>query len=117
VKTAERLKITAAFIVMLPYFVVVIVPILVLKLLMMPFERPRRLTPEQVAEFLRQCIEGTAKDGEIDYFISVDIADPRLNEIRDEVGAIFGPGWGSAETREMLKVMLRRVEEMPAKIG
>jgi len=114
VRTAERLKTAAAFIVMLPYLIVVIVPFLILKILTMPFERPRRLTPEQVAAFLRKCIAGTAKDGEIDYFISVDIADARLNEIKDEVGAVFGPGWASPETREVLEDLLRRVEAMAA---
>ena len=113
-KIAERLKTAAAFVITLPYIVVVIVPLLILKVVTMPFEKPRRLTPEQVAALLRKCIDGTATDGEIDYFVSVEIADPRLNEIKDEVGFLFGPGWTSPETRQALEELLGRVEAMPA---
>ncbi len=107
-KIIERLKLVAG----VTAAAVVIVPFLILKIVTMPFERPRKLTPEQVAEFLRKCIEGTARDGEVDYFISVEIADPRLNEVKDRVGQLFGPGWSSEETHADLEEILREVEAM-----
>jgi hypothetical protein len=75
--------------------------------------RPRELTPEQVAALLRAMLDGTASDGEIDYFISVDIADSRLDAIRHEVELLYGPGWDSDETRERLTELLRQAEAMP----
>lgn len=53
----------------LPLFIVV-------KLVMKPFERPRQLSPEEVAALLRSFIDDTATGGEIDYFVCCDIADP-----------------------------------------
>ena len=111
-KTAERLKTAAALIATLPYIVVIVVPFLILKLVTMPFERSRRLTPEQVAAFLQKCISGTATEGEIDYFISVDIADPTLNEVKDREGALYGPGWSSEDTLAELQAILGKVESM-----
>ena len=58
-------------------------------------------------------LDGTAPDGEIDYFISVDIVDPRLDAIKDEVGLLYGPGWDSDETRHKLTELLCQVEAMP----
>jgi hypothetical protein len=113
VKIAQHLKtavgVTAA--------AVVIVPFLVLKIITMPFEKPRKLTPEQVAEFLRKCIERKATDREIDYFISVDIADPELNRVRDRVAGLYGPGWSSEETRADLRALIQQVEAMSALIA
>jgi hypothetical protein len=69
---------------MLPVF-------LLLKLVSMPFEKPRQLSPEEAAALLRSFINGTATDGEIDYFISCEIADPILNDVKDEVGVLSVP--------------------------
>jgi hypothetical protein len=93
---------------------VIIFPFLILKLVMMPFEKPRKLTPEQVAELLRKCIDGTATDGGIDYFICTDIANAELNELKDQVGQLYGPGWSSEATRSHLEALLREVETMIA---
>jgi hypothetical protein len=91
----------------------VLLPIFtVLKLVTMPFDKPRRLSPDEVGAMLRKFIDGTASDGEIDYFISVDIADPVLNDVKDEVGILFGLGWDDEETKARLREQLRRVDEM-----
>jgi hypothetical protein len=74
--------------------------------------KPRERTPEQVADSLRRMLAGTATEGEIDYFISVDIADPELNDVKDRVGKLYGPGWSSEETRADLHALLRKVEGM-----
>jgi hypothetical protein len=80
--------------------------------------KPRERTPEQVADLLRRALAGTATDGEIDYFISVDIIDPALNDVKDRVGALYGPGWSSEETRADLRALLREVEGMsPATVA
>lgn len=75
--------------------------------------KPRERTPEQVAALLRAMLDGTASNGEIDDFISVDIADPRLDAIKDEVGLLYGHGWDSDDTRDRLTGLLRQVEAMP----
>ncbi|HEX8214223.1 MAG TPA: hypothetical protein VF582_01990 [Allosphingosinicella sp.] len=74
--------------------------------------KPREMTPQEAAELLRKCIDGTAKYGEIDYFISVDIVDPVLDDVKDEVGMLYGPGWDDEETRARLREQLRRVEDL-----
>jgi hypothetical protein len=75
-------------------------------------QKPRERTPEQVAALLRAALDGTATHRDMDYFISIDIADPTLNEIKDEVGSLYGPGWGDDYTRERLEGLLRRVEAL-----
>jgi hypothetical protein len=53
------------------------------KLLVWPFERPIRRTPREVAEILRDYLDGTVSDGAWDDFICVPIADPRLEAMRN----------------------------------
>ena len=72
--------------------------------------KPRGRTPEQVAQLLRSALGGRATHEEMDYFISVDISDPTLNEIKEEVGSLYGPGWEDDVTREKLRQLLLRVE-------
>ena len=72
--------------------------------------KPRVRTPDQVAAILRASLNGTASHRDMDYFVSIDIADPALNEIKEEVGSLYGPGWDDDYTRERLKGLLRRVE-------
>jgi hypothetical protein len=74
--------------------------------------KPRERTPEQVAQQLRAALNGTATHRDMDYFISIDIADPTLNEVKDEVGSLYGPGWDDDYTREKLNGLLRRVEAL-----
>lgn len=72
--------------------------------------RPRAMTRQEVAVLLQKCIDDTASHSEIDYFISVDIVDPLLDDVRCEVGVLHGPGWGSEETKARLREQLERVE-------
>lgn len=75
-----------------------------------PFSRPRKMSVADVATLLRKCIDDTATVGEIDYFICSNIADPTLDHIKDEVGAIYGPGWGEEEANNILAQLLCRAK-------
>src|SRR5262245_39173367 len=62
----------------------VLLPIAVLvKLVAWPFERPIRRTSHEVATILRAYLDDTLSASEWDDFVSVPIADPRLEAIRD----------------------------------
>lgn len=74
--------------------------------------KPSDRTPEQVARVLRAALNGSATHEQMDYFISIEIADPTLNEIKDEVGSLYGPGWEDDVTQEKLRQLLRRVEAL-----
>jgi len=56
----------------------------------------------------------SASQGEIDYFISVKIADPSLDAIREQVGLLYGPGWDGAVARQSLNELVEQVEAMAA---
>ena len=61
----------------------IIIPLAVLlKLVMLPFERPMKRTPDEVADYLRDFIGGTGDEWDWDDFVSIRIADPRLDSIR-----------------------------------
>ena len=64
--------------------VLLLLPIAFLvKLLVWPFERPKRRTPQDVAGILRDYLDGTVSDSAWDDFICVPIADPWLEAIRE----------------------------------
>jgi hypothetical protein len=114
---AKELKSGAKLAIMLPVIAVMTVPFMIFKLLSWPFEKPLQFSTQEVAAFLRKCIDGEAEEDELDYFTSVDIADPRLAEIMNKVGALFGPHWPqfgtpSPDTRKSLEELLRQVESM-----
>jgi len=74
---------------------VFIVPIGVLAaLLATPFARPIKRTPEEVVSCLRDFIEGTGGPWDWDDFVSIPIADPRLEAIRKRASKFpdVGPG-------------------------
>lgn len=94
---------------------------LILKFVLLPFERPRHLSAEEVARYLRDFIEGTGGEWDFDDFISNPIADPRLDSICDRAGRWLDGGdilelqglLTEAETivredREQLVALLRR---------
>ena len=56
---------------------------ILLKLAMLPFDRPMQRTPEEVADYLRDFIEGTGEEWDWDDFVSINIADPQLDSIRE----------------------------------
>lgn len=117
-RIVEELKSGAKLALMLPVIAVMIVPIALFKLVTWPFEKPLQVSTQEAAAFLRRCIDGTVEEDELDYFTSVDIADPRLADVMTRVGALFGPEWPpfekpSPETRNSLEELLRQVEAMP----
>ena len=116
-KLVEELKAGAKLAIMLPVVALIAVPFMIYKLVTRPFEKPLQLTTQEVAVFLRKCIDGSAEEDELDYFTSVEIEDSRLNEILRKVGALFGPGWPideppSPDTSKALGELLEQVEAM-----
>lgn len=72
------------------------------------FAKPARRTPEEVANYLRNFIEGGGADTDWDDFESVPIADPNLEAVRRE--AAEAPLGDLAKLRDLLT----RVEAMIA---
>lgn len=69
-----------------------IVPVfLLVKLVTMPFEKPRNLSAEQVVDYLKGFINGTDRDWDWDNFTTRPIANPRLDDIRERVSALDVP--------------------------
>ena len=70
-------------------FCIFILPILVLiKLIIMPFERPVQLSAEEVATYIRDFIDGKGAGYDWDDFISIPIKDPRLEDIRQRASEV-----------------------------
>ncbi|MXP45958.1 hypothetical protein GRI43_00945 [Altererythrobacter luteolus] len=85
----------------------IVIPIaLLLKLVMLPFDRPMKRTPEEVEGYLRDFIEGTGEEWDWDDFVSIEIADTRLDSIRERASKF--PDVGSEE----LNALLREAEEL-----
>ncbi len=90
-------------IVLLPIFIVV-------KLILLPFEKPANVSPSDVSKFLREFHDGTGGDWDYDEFVSVPIADPRLEKIRMHVSDLELPI--TDEGRSELRKLLTEVERM-----
>lgn len=60
----------------------VILVFMVLKIVLMPFERPIERSADEVACYLRDFLNGTDGPWDWDDFISIPIADPRLEDLR-----------------------------------
>ena len=87
----------------------ILIPIvIVLKLVTIPFERPIRRTPDEVAAYLRDFIQGTGGDWDWDDFVSIPIADPKLESIRARARDYPATENGLAE----LKALLREAEAL-----
>jgi hypothetical protein len=89
----------------------VILPVaIVVKLIIMPFERPAKRTAEDVARSLRYLVDETRTDWDEtwDSFTCIPIADPRLDSIRDRVARIDLPL--SEEGRRALRTLLAEAE-------
>ena len=117
-KLAEELKTATKLALAMLFVALIIVPFMIFKLFTWPFEKPTQLSTKEAATFLRRCLDGNAEEDELDHFTSVDIADPRLDEIMKSVGKLFGPGWPaneppSPDTRKLLQELLDRVEALP----
>lgn len=69
-----------------------IVPVfLVIKLVTMPFEKPFNRSADEVAQYLRDFLHETGGQWDWDDFISIPIADPRLEDIRERAAALDLP--------------------------
>ncbi|WP_300115475.1 hypothetical protein [Sphingobium sp.] len=92
---------------------VIIVPLaLAVKLVILPFERPVSRSPQEVARYLREFLDGTGNEGDWDYFTSTKIADPRLNDIRERALALDLP-FGDEEAA-LLDGLAREAESLAA---
>jgi hypothetical protein len=71
---------------------VFVVPVaIVVKLVTMPFERATEMSAPEVVKYLRDFMDGTGGDWDWDDFISIQIADPRLEAIREVAAALDLP--------------------------
>ncbi|UIJ44828.1 hypothetical protein LZK98_17495 [Sphingomonas cannabina] len=75
----------------------VLLAFVALKLVLIPFERPVKRTPDEVARYLRDFLNGTGGPWDWDDFISIPIADPRLEDLRRRAANLDLPMAG-AET-------------------
>ena len=68
------------------------IPIMIVaKLIITPFEKPVDRSADEVVRFLRDFHNGTGDDYDWDDFISVPIADQRLESIREKARALDLP--------------------------
>lgn len=89
---------------------IVIVPVaIVVKLLILPFERPAQSSPKEVATYLRNFLNGTDGDWDWDYFTSIPLAEPELESIRRRAGEVLLPL--DAAGRRTLEELLVEVED------
>ena len=62
---------------------IVLFPIvIIIKLIIFPFERPMKRTPDEVVRYLQDFVDGTGRDWDWDDFTSCPISDPQLEELR-----------------------------------
>jgi len=76
-----ELLVALVAIILLPLFIL-------LKIVLLPFERPVKRKRTEVASILRAMLDGTISDSEWDDFVCVSIADPRLDEMRQRCARI-----------------------------
>jgi hypothetical protein len=92
---------------------IVLVPIaIVVKLLVMPFERPAKSSPAEVADDLRDFLNGTSGDWDWDAFTSIPLADARLESIRRRACEVSLPL--DAEGRAAIERLLAEAERLAA---
>lgn len=74
---------------------VVLAPIILffilLKIVLLPFERPMQRSPDEVARYLRDFLNGTGGPWDWEDFISIPIADPRLEDLRQRASELDLP--------------------------
>jgi hypothetical protein len=90
-------------------FAMLAIPIvIVVKLIVTPFAKPTSRAADEVAHLLRDFHDGTGDGYDWDDFVSVPIADPRLESIRERAWALNLPvdakGFGE------LKLLLEEAE-------
>ena len=89
----------------LPTFIVV-------KILIKPFEKPARVSADDVVTYLRDFLEGTGGEWDWDDFISIEIADPQLEAIRKRACALRLPP--QDEDLALLRGLLSEAEAIAA---
>jgi len=68
------------------------------------FHRPEKRSAEEVVRSLRDFVDVTCEDWDFDDFISIPLADPRLESIRHKAMELLGPhGWEVSEMALLLK--------------
>lgn len=76
--------------------------------------RPRDMSAEQVAALLRKFIDGTATDGQWDYFATGPrIADPELEAIRQDTAELWGPPVEPYTTKRLEELLARTEALIP----
>ncbi len=72
-----------------PLVGIILLPVFILlKLVLLPFERPVRRERSEVASIIRAMLDGTVSDFVWDDFVCVPIADPWLDEVRQRCAGI-----------------------------
>lgn len=84
-----------ALIFMVPVF-------LVIKLVTMPFEKPVNRSSVEVAQYLRDFLDERGGEWDWDDFISIPIADPRLEDIRERATALALPLADTAPLKDLI---------------
>ena len=102
-RTVWRIIAIPVFIIALPFFIV-------LKLIVMPFERPIERSPAEVAKYLSDFLNGTGGDWDWDDFVSIEIADSRLEDIRQRAASLDLPM--TSDQTEPLKALVRDAEPL-----
>jgi hypothetical protein len=77
----------ATFTLLLP----VLLAFIVVKVVTLPFERPMRRSADEVLRYLVDFLDGTGGPWDWDDFISIPIADPRLEHLRARAAALDLP--------------------------
>lgn len=87
----------------------ILIPIaIVAKLISIPFERPAKRTAEEVAQYLRSFLDDSGGKWDWDDFISIPLADPNLESIRQRASSVELPV--TDEGRLTLQALLREAE-------
>ena len=81
---------------------------LIVKLIILPFERPSKVSPEEVRAYLHHMINDSGEAFDWDDFISIRIKDPELDEIRSQAARIELPL--NEAGKQKLRVLLKEVE-------
>lgn len=95
----------AALIVTFPF-------ILVFKLATLPFDRPAKRSPAEVAAYLRDFLNESGGEWDWDDFTSIPIRDPALEDIRGQAAMLELPL--TANGRSKLETLLARADTLAA---
>ncbi|MGH6614186.1 hypothetical protein [Sphingomonas sp.] len=80
-----------------------IIPLaIVVKLITTPFERPANLSADEVADHLRDFLDGAGDDYDWDDFISIPTADPALESIRSRAAQLTMADGDLAKLKSLL---------------